>query len=127
MMAWALQMQIKGINYITSSKHVHSKELQPISVTNRYITQHLHHVCDTEGWGGERGRMGRRERKDGEEIEEGWGGERGRMGRRERKDGEEIEEGWRGESGRMGRRERKDGEEREEGWRGESGRMGRSM
>ena len=28
-----------------------------------------------EGWGGERGRMGRRERKDEEEREEGWGGE----------------------------------------------------
>ena len=82
------------------------------------------------GWGGERGRIGRRGRKDGEER--GRMGRRGRTGRRERKDGEEREEGLGGERGRMGRRERKDGEERDEGLREskdgeERGRMGRRL
>ena len=35
---------------------------------NTHITQHVHHVCDTEGWGGKRGRMGRIVRRDGEEY-----------------------------------------------------------
>ena len=56
------------------------KELQPISVTNRkhlhnhntQFTQHVHNVIQKDGE--ERGRMGRRVRRDGEESEEGWGG-----------------------------------------------------
>ena len=46
-------------------------------------------ISESAGWGGVRGRMGRSERKDGDEREEGWGGVRGRMG---------------GARGRMGRR-----------------------
>ena len=70
--------------HIHVSKYLHTHIIPAHSNhPNTHITQHVHHVCDTEEWRGETGRMGRRERKDGEESEEGWGGE--------------SEEGWGGE------------------------------
>ena len=67
----------EGASYMHISKYLGTHIIPAHSHhPNTHITQHVINLCDTERWGGERGRMGRRESKDGEE--------RGWMGRRER-------------------------------------------
>ena len=80
-----MTLKVKGrvvciIWTVPKGKRVHAFQvvtLKNMTVSKQHITQHVHHVCDIDGWGGDR--------KDGKEREEGWGGKRGRMDRRVRR------------------------------------------